>query len=149
MTPRPQAVVRELVTKSAEETEAAAERLAKCLVPGDVLLLEGSLGSGKTTFVRGLARGLGVVGHVASPTFQLVRVYEGGVPLAHADLYRLEDPAAALPDLGLEELLDRGVAAIEWGDRLLWPGAARIRFEDAGPDRRRLRLLEAPATWTW
>ena len=143
------AIARELLTQSAAETEAAGERLARCLSPGDVLLLEGSLGSGKTTFVRGLARGLGVAGHVASPTFQLVRVYEGEVPLAHADVYRLDDPAAALPDLGLEELLDRGVAVIEWGDRLLWPGAARVGFEDEGPERRRLQLREAPATWTW
>lgn len=141
--------VHDLVTASATETEAAAERLAGRLAPGDVLLLEGPLGAGKTTFVRGLARGLGVAGHVASPTFQLLRVYDGAVPLAHADLYRLEDPVPALADLGLEELLDRGVAVIEWGDRLRWPGAARVRIEELGPDRRRLRLSEAPATWTW
>ena len=140
----------ELLTASAAETEAAGERLARRLSPGDVLLLEGPLGSGKTTFVRGLARGLGVAGHVSSPTFQLVRVYEGKVALAHADLYRLDDPAAALADLGLEELLDRGAAVIEWGDRLCWPGAARVRFEEEeSPDGRRLRLLEAPPTWTW
>lgn len=149
MTPGSQTTRRELVTASAAETEAAGERLARRLAPGDVLLLEGALGSGKTTFVRGLARGLHVAGHVASPTFQLVRVYEGKVPLAHADLYRLDDPATALADLGLEELVDRGVAVIEWGDRLRWPGAARVRFEEEGPERRRLRLLEAPATWTW
>ena len=149
MTSRSQTVDRDLITASAAETEAAGERLAQRLVPGDVVLLEGPLGSGKTTFVRGLARGLRVAGHVASPTFQLVRVYEGEVPLAHADLYRLEDPASALADLGLEELVDRGVAVIEWGDRLSWPGAARVRFEEEGPERRRLRLLEAPATWTW
>lgn len=149
MSTHPRVTGREVVTASAAETEAAGERLARRLAAGDVLLLEGPLGSGKTTFVRGLARGLGVAGHVASPTFQLVRVYEGEVALAHADLYRLEDPAAALADLGLEELLDRGVAAIEWGDRLVWPGAARVRFEEEGPERRRLRLLEAPATWTW
>lgn len=140
---------RELITASPAETEVAGERLAQKLTPGDVLLLEGPLGSGKTTFVRGLARGLGVGGHVASPTFQLVRVYEGRVPLAHADLYRLDDPADAVSDLGLEELLDRGVVVVEWGDRIAWPGAARLRLEDEGPQRRRLRLLEAPATWTW
>lgn len=150
MTAAPKAIDHELVTASAPETEAAGERLARRLAPGDVLLLEGPLGSGKTTFVRGLARALGVRGHVSSPTFQLVRVYEGEVPLAHADLYRLEDPAEALPDLGLEELLDRGIAVIEWGDRLHWPGAVRVRFEEEeAPERRRLRLLEAPPTWTW
>ncbi len=149
MTARSEVALREVITVSAAETEAAGERLARRLAAGDVLLLEGALGSGKTTLVRGLARGLGVAGYVASPTFQLVRVYEGAVPLAHADLYRLEDPAAALPDLGLEDLLDRGIVVIEWGDRLLWPGAARIRLEEEAEDRRRLRLLEAPASWTW
>lgn len=143
-------VRRALITASAPETEAAGERLAGRLAVGDVLLLEGPLGSGKTTFVRGLARGLGVTGQVASPTFQLVRVYPGRLPLAHADLYRLDDPAPALADLGLEELVDEGVAVIEWGDRIAWPGAARVRIEEEGPDhRRRLRLLEAPAAWTW
>jgi tRNA threonylcarbamoyladenosine biosynthesis protein TsaE len=140
---------RALTTASASETEAAAERLAQRLVAGDVLLLEGPLGSGKTTFVRGLARGLGVTAQVASPTFQLVRVYPGRLPLAHADLYRLDDPAPALADLGLEELVEQGVAVIEWGDRIAWPGAARVRIEEEGPDQRRLRLLEAPAAWTW
>lgn len=141
--------VRELATGSAAETEIAAERLAGRLEAGDVLLLEGPLGSGKTTFVRGLARGLGVAGRVASPTFQLVRVYPGRPSLVHADLFRLQEPQAALADLGLDELLEQAVAAIEWGDRLSWPGAVRIRFEEEGPDRRRLRLLEAPPTWTW
>lgn len=146
----------ELATESAAETEAAGERLAQHLGAGDVLLLEGPLGSGKTTFVRGLARGLGVAGRIASPTFQLVRVHPGRLPLAHADLYRLEDqegaledPEAALADLGLDEVLEEGVAVIEWGDRIAWPGAVRVRFEDDGPERRRLRLLEAPSTWTW
>lgn len=141
--------VRELATGSAAETETAAERLAGRLEAGDVLLLEGPLGSGKTTFVRGLARGLGVAGRVASPTFQLVRVYPGRPSLVHADLFRLQEPHAALADLGLDELLEQAVAAIEWGDRLSWPGAVRIRFEEEGPHRRRLRLLEAPPTWTW
>lgn len=140
---------RTLTTASAPETEAAGERLASGLATGDVLLLEGPLGSGKTTFVRGLARGLGVTAHVASPTFQLVRVYPGRLPLAHADLYRLDDPVSALGDLGLEELAERGVAVIEWGERITWPGAARVRIEEEGPDRRRLRLLDAPAKWTW
>lgn len=140
---------RALITASAGETEAAGEHLARGLTAGDVLLLEGDLGSGKTTFVRGLARGLGVTAPVASPTFQLVRVYPGRLPLAHADLYRLEDPVTALADLGLEELSEQGVAVVEWGDRIVWPGAARIRIEEEGPDRRCLRLLEAPAAWTW
>lgn len=149
MSARSRTVGPELATESAAETEAAGERLAQHLGAGDVLLLEGPLGSGKTTFVRGLARGLGVAGRIASPTFQLVRVHPGRLPLAHADLYRLDDPEAALADLGLDEVLEEGVAVIEWGDRIAWPGAVRVRFEDDGPERRRLRLLEAPPTWTW
>ncbi len=140
---------RALTTASAPETEAAGERLAARLSAGDVLLLEGPLGSGKTAFVRGLARGLGATAQVASPTFQLVRVYPGRLQLAHADLYRLDDPGPGLADLGLEELAEEGVAVIEWGDRIAWPGAVRVRIEEEGPDRRRLRLLEAPAAWTW
>jgi tRNA threonylcarbamoyladenosine biosynthesis protein TsaE len=107
----------ELVSRSAEETEALGEELAGQLGAGDLVLLAGELGSGKTTFVRGLASGLGAQAIVQSPTFTLVRVYPGRVQLAHVDLYRLEQ-SAELRDLGLEELLDEGVVAVEWGDRL-------------------------------
>lgn len=114
----------ERITRSAAETEALGEELASRLAPGDLLLLAGELGSGKTTFVRGLARGLGASATVQSPTFTLVRVYPGRVQLAHADLYRLER-TAELGDLGLEELLEEGVVAVEWGDRLA-PKGGRV-----------------------
>jgi tRNA threonylcarbamoyladenosine biosynthesis protein TsaE len=116
-------------TTSPEETEAAGEELAATLEVGDLLLLAGELGSGKTTFVRGLARGLGVNDGVQSPTFQLVRVYMGRIQLAHVDLYRLER-GAELADLGLEELLEEGAVAVEWGDRLrfAYPRTQRIEF---------------------
>src|SRR5205085_2261117 len=81
-------------------------------------------GAGKTTFVRGLARGMGVSGDVMSPTFQLVRVYPGRVQLAHVDLYRVVDDAE-LGDLGLADLLDGGAVVVEWGGRLRRPGAVR------------------------
>jgi tRNA threonylcarbamoyladenosine biosynthesis protein TsaE len=107
----------DVVTTSPAETEAAGEQFGERLAPGDLVLLKGDLGAGKTTFVRGLMRGVGSPAHVASPTFQLVRVYPGRVQIAHVDLYRLED-GADLVDLGLEELLDQGAVVVEWGDRL-------------------------------
>jgi len=90
--------------------------------------------------VRGLARGLGVVGGVQSPTFQLVRVHPGRIQLAHVDLYRLES-GAELADLGLEELLAEGVVAVEWGDRLRcdYPYTRRIEFVAPGPAVRVIR----------
>lgn len=138
----------ELITTSAAATEAAAERLARHLQAGDLLLLAGQLGAGKTTFVRGLARGLGCAAEVMSPTFQLVRVYPGPIQLAHADLYRLE-VSAELADLGLDELLDEGVVAVEWGDRIEPPGAARIAIETLDEDRRRLVLRGGRPDWSW
>ncbi|MDR0360275.1 MAG: tRNA (adenosine(37)-N6)-threonylcarbamoyltransferase complex ATPase subunit type 1 TsaE [bacterium] len=138
--------MRERITESPEDTEAAGERLGAHLAAGDLLLLAGGLGAGKTTFVRGLARGLGVSADVMSPSFQLVRVYPGPVPLAHCDLYRLQD-SSELADLGVEELLESAVVVVEWGDRLVWPGAARLRLSDEAPTRRRLRLEEAPPAW--
>ena len=107
------------VTRSQDDTERLAATLAATLRGGDVVLLSGPLGAGKTAFVRGLARGLGVdPGEVSSPTFTLVHEYRGGrLRLFHADLYRLG--TAAAEDLGLDELGIRdGVLAIEWPDRL-------------------------------
>ena len=131
--------MRELITASAAETEAEGERIGIGLQPGDLLLLAGPLGAGKTTFVRGLARGAGSTAHVASPTFQLVRVYPGRIAVAHVDLYRLEKPGE-LRELGLEELLDDGAVVVEWGDRLEAATAKRITFEVLDGDRRRLRF---------
>jgi tRNA threonylcarbamoyladenosine biosynthesis protein TsaE len=129
----------EVITNSPAETEAAGENFGRRLRQGDLLLLEGDLGAGKTTFVRGVARGAGSTAQVASPTFQLVRVYPGRVQLAHVDLYRLE-VGAELEDLGLDELLDQGAVVIEWGDRLEAPEAALLSLEHLGGDRRRLRM---------
>jgi tRNA threonylcarbamoyladenosine biosynthesis protein TsaE len=129
----------DLVTNSPAETEAAGEAFGRDLEPGDLLLLAGDLGAGKTTFVRGVARGAGSFAHVASPTFQLVRVYKGRIQLAHVDLYRIE-ASGELGDLGLDELLDQGAVLVEWGDRLDAPEAALLSIEHLGGDRRRLRL---------
>ena len=102
------------------------------------MLLTGGLGAGKTTFVRGVARGTRSAAPVASPTFQLVRVYPGRVQLAHIDLYRIEN-SAELSGLGLEELADQGAVIIEWGDRIAVPDSALIDIVHLGGDRRLIR----------
>ena len=109
--------MRQIVSASPVETRALARRLSQCLVSGDVLLLQGNLGAGKTEFVKGLAEGLQVTDLVTSPTFTLLNVYHGAMPLYHFDLYRLED-AEELDNIGFEEFLGGdGVAVVEWPDR--------------------------------
>jgi tRNA threonylcarbamoyladenosine biosynthesis protein TsaE len=129
------------VTESEDETRAAARAIASMLTGGDVLLLSGTLGAGKTAFVRGLAEGLGIdPGEVSSPTFTLLHEYRGGrLPLYHADLYRLD--SAAAEDLGLEEAgAGGGVLAIEWPERLSrgMSGAVPIRIDILDDHRRRV-----------
>jgi tRNA threonylcarbamoyl adenosine modification protein YjeE len=136
------------VTASPEETEAAAAKLAGRLAVGDLLLLAGEMGAGKTTFVRGLARGMGLQADVMSPTFQLVRLYSGRPPLAHVDLYRLGH-SGELDELGLDELLEDSVVVVEWGDRLEARDALRVTIEMIDPTRRRLRLEGRAAGWSW
>jgi tRNA threonylcarbamoyladenosine biosynthesis protein TsaE len=131
--------LRDQVTTSPAETEAIGERFGKRLRAGDLVLLTGELGAGKTTFVRGVARGVGSSAPVASPTFQLVRMYAGRVQLAHVDLYRIES-TSELADLGLDELLDQGAAVVEWGDRIEAPKAALVHLEHLEGDRRMIRV---------
>ena len=120
---------------------SVGRELAATLSAGDVVLLYGDLGAGKTAFVRGLAEGLGVApAEVSSPTFTLVQEYRGGrVTLVHVDLYRLNDPRE-IDDLGLEEIGADAVLSIEWADRLPRPPAEaiRIRIEHAGDEERRI-----------
>ena len=132
----------ERVTRSAAETEALAEALASTFRGGEVVLLTGELGAGKTAFVRGLARGLGVdPDEVASPTFVLLTAYPGRLRLHHADLYRLAGDGDDR-ELGLEELPGPGgVLAIEWAERLsmrAWPRVVEVHLEHAGEDARRM-----------
>jgi tRNA threonylcarbamoyladenosine biosynthesis protein TsaE len=127
-----------LETSAPEETEAAGEELGRRLRKGDLVLLKGELGAGKTTFVRGMARGAGSLAAVASPTFQLVRIYPGRLQLAHVDLYRIEN-STELADVGIDELADAGAVVVEWGDRIEVPDAALIEIEHLGGDRRRIR----------
>jgi tRNA threonylcarbamoyladenosine biosynthesis protein TsaE len=131
-------------TSSAEETEALAARLAAELRPGDVVLLSGELGAGKTTFVRGAARELGAAGPVTSPTFRIGQRYEGPVPVSHLDLYRLgdglEDEEPGLLD---DYLTPASIVFIEWPDAAggeLERVVMRIRLEHAGGDRRRIEV---------
>jgi tRNA threonylcarbamoyladenosine biosynthesis protein TsaE len=109
-------VIASAVCKRAEDTQALAAGMAELAAPGDLLLLVGELGSGKTSFVQGFARGLGVVDQVTSPTFILARTYTGRLRLHHLDVYRL-DHLQEVVDLGLAEIVDDGgVTLIEWGD---------------------------------
>ncbi len=104
-----------ITTRGASETEAVAEAFGDVLDAGDLVVLSGDLGTGKTTFVKGVARALGVRDTVTSPTFTIVQEYDGRVPLAHVDVYRL-DRIQELYDFGFEELFDDRVVLIEWGD---------------------------------
>ncbi|PRR88635.1 MULTISPECIES: tRNA (adenosine(37)-N6)-threonylcarbamoyltransferase complex ATPase subunit type 1 TsaE [unclassified Bacillus (in: firmicutes)] len=100
-------------TKGADETKRIAAALAKLVMPGDVLTLEGDLGAGKTTFSKGFAEGLGITSIVNSPTFTIIKEYtDGRLPLYHMDVYRMED---AEEDIGLEEYFEgEGVCLVEW-----------------------------------
>lgn len=121
-----------LRTTSVDETRELAAALAPIVRKGDLLLLSGELGAGKTAFVQGLGRALGVTEPITSPTFTLVRTYAASVPLVHADLYRL-DHLQEVIDLGLAELLDdSAVALIEWGDvaaSIFTPDYLSVRLE--------------------
>jgi tRNA threonylcarbamoyladenosine biosynthesis protein TsaE len=131
------------------ETQAVAEDLAARLGGGEVILLSGELGAGKTVFVRGLARGLGAdPAEVSSPTFVLLASYTGRLILHHADLYRLAGDGDE-SELGLEELPGpAGVLAVEWAERLSatpWACVTRVQLFHAGEDRRRIRIEGAQA----
>jgi tRNA threonylcarbamoyladenosine biosynthesis protein TsaE len=136
---------------TARETEELGARLAGALCPGDVVALSGDLGAGKTTLARGLLRGLGFSGDVASPTFPLVVGYEPPdtrLPLWHVDLYRIEDEAE-IEELALGEARLDSALVIEWPERLgasLWPDALRIRIERCGQGGRAL-TAEVPPAW--
>lgn len=151
-----------VVAQSASETQVWAERLGRAMGVGDVLALTGGLGSGKTTFCQGLARGLDVPEGraVASPTFALVNMHPGRVSFAHADLYRLKSEAE-LEELGLDEAIEQGAAAIEWAERfpqvlpadhvsllmLVDEGGTRtLVFEAHGPRGQRLLGVLGPAS---
>ena len=129
-----------MITHSAAETRALGKKLAARLQPGDVLLLEGDLGAGKSELTRGIAAGLGVTETVTSPSFTILNVYESGrCPLYHFDWYRLES-SEELYELGMDEYLGGdGIAVVEWPGRCpdaVPEGAIRIRMTAAGENER-------------
>lgn len=131
-------------------TAAFAARLAARLRPGDVVLLSGGLGAGKTALARGLIHALGHAGDVPSPTFTLVQTYDPPavrLPVWHADLYRLEAPEE-VEELGLDEGLAEGALVIEWPERAgadRWPEALHLHLEETGAGSRRLTARVPPA----
>ena len=139
---------RERVARSVEETQAVGEALGARLGPGAVVACVGELGAGKTCFLQGVARGLGVTTDVTSPTFVLVNVYRGRLPVYHMDAYRTESLLEVV-DLGLEEMLDgEGVTLIEWADKvraLLPARAIVVRITGLGDEPRRIEVEEPGA----
>jgi tRNA threonylcarbamoyladenosine biosynthesis protein TsaE len=137
-----------LTTSSEDDTSRAGERFAARLQAGDVVLLYGDLGAGKTAFVRGMARGLGAAPEdVTSPTFTLMQEYRGRLTLVHVDLYRLSREEVS--GLGVEEATDDpAVIAVEWAER--WSGAPSdawtVRLTDEGGDRRRIEIEQRVAS---
>lgn len=134
-----------MIVSTASETETAVvgRDLARTLRAGDVVLLHGELGAGKTAFVRGLAEGLGISPEdVTSPTFTLIQEYRSGrVPLFHVDLYRLDDPRE-IEDLGIDEIARDGVLAIEWAEKLprALGGAIRVSIEHGEDNNRTITV---------
>ena len=132
-----------IYTNSESETEKAGENLAEMLEPGDVVAFYGDLGAGKTAFIRGLARGLGVNARVSSPTFTIVNVYPGPVPLFHFDMYRLSGPDE-LFEIGWEDYLERGgVCAVEWSenvDEAFYGDVIKIEISKTGDTGRRIQI---------
>jgi tRNA threonylcarbamoyladenosine biosynthesis protein TsaE len=130
-------------TNGPGETEAAGAELANRLTPGDVVLVSGELGSGKTTFVRGACRALGVEGPVTSPTFTIGQVLGDSLQVAHLDLYRLGSLAGEDPALLDDYLTPDRVGFVEWpapAEAALERVAARVMLEHAGGDRRRITV---------
>jgi tRNA threonylcarbamoyladenosine biosynthesis protein TsaE len=132
-----------LETSSARETEAAGAGLARRLAPGAVVLVSGELGSGKTTFVRGACRELGIEGPVTSPTFTIGHVYGGSPEVAHVDLYRLGSHAAEDPALLEDYMTADRITFVEWpaaGEPAFERVVARVLLEHLGGDRRRITI---------
>jgi tRNA threonylcarbamoyladenosine biosynthesis protein TsaE len=140
--------VSEITTTDADTTEALGAGIANLLGPGDIVLLRGDLGAGKTTLVRGAARALGVEGPVTSPTFTIANQYAGRVPVAHLDAWRLGDPDDEEIGLALAAIGDEGVAFIEWPGSIehgLPAPRVCVDIDHGGRDTRVIRLMGSDA----
>jgi len=151
----------EIISHSPEETQALGRKLGELAKAGDILLLVGGLGTGKTCLVQGLAQGLGIKEYTLSPSFVIVRIYQGRLPLYHLDFYRLDEKEVL--GLGLEEYLSaQGITAVEWAERSeeLWPPEyLLVSLDFLSEDQRRLRFEprgkryeergEALKGWSW
>ncbi|MDP2728315.1 MAG: tRNA (adenosine(37)-N6)-threonylcarbamoyltransferase complex ATPase subunit type 1 TsaE [Dehalococcoidia bacterium] len=134
-----------LVTHSPRQTQALGSLMGRLARPGDVILLVGPLGAGKTCLVQGLARGLGVHDYVTSPTFTIIREYRGKMPLYHMDCFRIEGPEGTR-ELGLEDYFaGRGLCVVEWADRIIneLPSQHLLVTLEYRGDRERALHLEA------
>jgi tRNA threonylcarbamoyladenosine biosynthesis protein TsaE len=136
-------VERTFASKSAEETRQLGERMGALLGAGNIVLLSGELGAGKTVFVQGIARGLGFEGSVSSKSFVLLGEYAGRVKLYHADLYRLE-AAEEVAELALDEISADGVLVVEWperaGEDVLPKEHVRVEFAVTGEEERMVQI---------
>ncbi|MFG1607334.1 tRNA (adenosine(37)-N6)-threonylcarbamoyltransferase complex ATPase subunit type 1 TsaE [Actinoplanes sp. NPDC049265] len=136
-----------------EDTHAFGRRLAAVLRPGDLVLLTGPLGAGKTAMAQGIGAGLGVRGPITSPTFVIARVHRGPVPMVHADAYRLgdrPDPRAEIDDLDLDASADDAVTVVEWGEGLaehLNDEYLQVRIERRDDDTRVVHLVPHGGDW--
>jgi tRNA threonylcarbamoyladenosine biosynthesis protein TsaE len=140
------------VTRSAADTHALAERVGTLLRAGDVIVLAGELGAGKTVFAKGIARALGISEPVVSPSFTIVREYDAPLPLVHVDVYRL-DHVQELHDLGFDDLVGGdAVTVVEWGDRVravLPPDRLDVQLDPGtGDDERQISLDPSGISWT-
>lgn len=135
-----------IITNSEAETEKAGEEFSKNLEGGTVVAMYGDLGAGKTAFVRGMARGMGLTCRVSSPTFTIVNEYLGERELIHFDMYRLKS-SDELFDIGWEDYLDRGaVCAVEWSENVsdaFFGDEIRVTIDKLGADERRITIREA------
>lgn len=141
---------RRVLTRGEEETRELGRKLASLLRGGDVVLLVGELGTGKTRLAKGLACGLGIKENILSPTFTLLKQYQGTLPLYHLDAYRLES-ARDLYDIGLEEYLEGGVLLVEWGERVrdfFHPDYLEVKIDFMEDDEQRIiSLIPVDGDW--